>query len=59
MRCCGVFPRRSSLIYKAAELNWRNGYLAQATDLVGIGLNGVADETMRAKFEELQRELPK
>lgn len=53
-----LFPRRSSLVYRAAELNFRHGYRDAAADLINIGWSGAVDETMRQKFEELRRQLP-
>lgn len=53
------FPRRSSLVYRAAELNLRQGYHEAAVDLINIGSAGSADETMRRKFEDLRRQRPR
>lgn len=54
-----LFPRRSSLVHRAAELNLRNGYHVHAAELVEVGLNGAIDETMRTKFEQLQQQVPR
>ena len=50
-----LFPRRSLLVQRAAELNLRHGYRSAASTLIAIGVRGAADEATRAAFARLQR----
>ncbi len=52
------FPRDAALVYGAAELRAKSGYLAEAHALIRLGLRVVTDAPMRARFEQLQRSLP-
>jgi len=53
------FPRQSSLVYRAAELNLRNGFQPAAIELVTLGLNGAGDEATRQQFLRLQDQVAK
>ncbi len=53
------FPRQSSLVYRAAELNLRNGFQPAAVELMTIGINGAGDDATRQRFLLLQDQLAK
>lgn len=53
------FPRQSSLVYRAAELNLRNGFQPAAIELVTLGLSGASDDATRQRFLALQEQLAK
>jgi tetratricopeptide (TPR) repeat protein len=53
------FPRQSTLIYRAAELNLRHGFQPAAIELVTLGLNGAGDDAMRQRFLLLQDQIEK
>lgn len=50
-----IFPRRSLLVQRAAELNLRHGFRAEAAALAKLGVKGATDDAIRANFAELQR----
>ncbi len=52
------FPRDAALVYGAAELRAKSGFLAEAHALVRLGLRVTNDAPMRARFEQLHRSLP-
>jgi hypothetical protein len=49
-----LFPRRSELVYRTAELNLRHGFTDTARWLVTLGLTLAPDAAARARFEALQ-----
>lgn len=51
-----LFPLRVELVLRAAELNQRHGYTVESARLAALGRGIAADEPMRARFAELQRE---
>jgi len=53
-----LFPRRASLVYRAAALFLEHGHLAEASSFVALGLLVAPDETERARFAALQARLP-
>jgi len=53
------FPRQSTLIYRAAELNLRHGFQPAAIELVTLGLNGAGDDATRQRFLLLQDQIEK
>ena len=53
-----LFPRRSTLVYATAELYARNGFLAEASELIKLGLVVAADAVDRERFAQLQQRLP-
>jgi hypothetical protein len=50
-----LFPRRSALVQRAAELNVQNGFASEAAALVEIGLRGATDNATREKFVQMLR----
>jgi len=52
-----LFPRRTALILRAAELNAGHGYRAAAIDLIELGCRLAPDAAARRPFEELRRRL--
>ncbi len=52
------FPREGELVYGAAELRAKSGFLAEAHGLVRLGLRVTSDASMRVRLEQLQRSLP-
>ncbi len=52
------FPRTPALVYRAAELRAKGGFVAEAHGLVRLGLRVAEDADMRAKFEQLAASLP-
>jgi hypothetical protein len=53
-----LFPRDTTLVYRAAELRGKNGFSTEAHGLVRLGLRVAQDAPTRAKFEQLQASLP-
>ncbi len=53
-----LFPRRASLVYRAAALFLQHGHLDEASSFVALGLRVAPDESERARFAELQARLP-
>jgi hypothetical protein len=51
-----LFPRRTPLLLRAAELNARHGFREQAALLAEIGLRGATDPAVRARFIALRQE---
>lgn len=49
-----MFPRRSELVYRTAELNVRHGFTDTARWLITLGLTLAPDATTRTRFEQLQ-----
>jgi hypothetical protein len=49
-----LFPRRTELVYRAAELNLSHGYSDTARWLITLGLTLAPDAAARARFETLQ-----
>ncbi len=54
----GLFPRRVSLVHRAAALMVAYGRAAEATALIELGLRTATDETERARFTALQALVP-
>ncbi|MDP2138911.1 MAG: hypothetical protein Q8J74_13755 [Candidatus Didemnitutus sp.] len=52
------FPRTPALVYRAAELRAKGGFVSEAHGLVRLGLRVATDAAMRAKFEQLAASLP-
>lgn len=52
------FPRTPVLVYRAAELRAKGGFVAEAHGLIRLGLRVATDAAMRAKFEQLASSLP-
>lgn len=53
-----LFPRRVSLVYRAAALFLQHGHLVEASSFVALGLRVAPDESERARFAALQARLP-
>jgi hypothetical protein len=53
-----LFPHRSELVQRVAELALRHGFDDSATWLINLGLTVAPDPATRARFEALQRRLP-
>ncbi|MSU24556.1 MAG: hypothetical protein EXS32_12135 [Opitutus sp.] len=53
-----LFPRRSSLVHRAAALFLAHGYTEEATAFIALGQRIAADDGDRARFAELQSRLP-
>lgn len=49
-----LFPRRSELVARAAELNLRHGFTDAARWQINLGLTLAPDAAVRKRFEELQ-----
>jgi len=49
-----LFPRRTDLVYRTAELNVRHGFTETARWLIALGLALAPDAAARARFEVLQ-----
>ncbi len=49
-----VFPRRSELVHRTAELNLRHGFTDTARWLITLGLTLAPDAATRTRFEALQ-----
>ncbi len=49
-----IFPRRSELVYRTAELNVRHGFNDTARWLITLGLTLAPDAAARPRFEALQ-----
>lgn len=49
-----IFPRRTELVYRTAELNVRHGFTDTARWLITLGLTLAPDAAVRARFEKLQ-----
>lgn len=49
-----IFPRRTELVHRAAELNLRHGYTDTARWLITLGLTLAPDAVARARFDALQ-----
>ncbi len=49
-----LFPRRSDLIFRTAELNMRHGFADTARWLITLGLTLAPDAATRTQFEALQ-----
>jgi hypothetical protein len=49
-----LFPRRTQLVYRTAELNLRHGFTDTARWLVTLGVTLAPDAAARARFETLQ-----
>ena len=52
-----LFPRDTALIYRAAELRGKTGFLQESHRLIRLGLRVAGDDATRAKFEKLQARL--
>jgi hypothetical protein len=52
-----LFPRRTELVYRTAELNVRHGYTETARWLITLGLTLAPDAAARSRFEALQARL--
>ena len=52
-----LFPRRSELVYRTAELNVRHGFTDSARWLITLGLTLAPDAAARTRFETLQSRL--
>jgi hypothetical protein len=52
-----LFPRRSDLVHRTAELNLRHGFTDTARWLITLGLTLSPDAPTRARFEALQTRL--
>jgi hypothetical protein len=52
-----LFPRRSSLVYRAAALYLASGLKAEAGNFIDLGLALAGDEAERERFEVLQGRL--
>ena len=50
-----LFPRRFTLLQKAAEANLHHGYRTEAAAIIGVALRLATDEAVREKFAALQR----
>ena len=53
-----LFPRRVSLVYRAAALFLQHGHLVEASSFVALGLRVAPDEPERARFAALEARLP-
>ncbi len=53
-----LFPRRASLVYRAAALFLAQGHVVEASSFIALGLRIAPDDTERARFAELQARLP-
>ena len=53
-----LFPRRSSLVQRAAALFLEHNHVAEAAAFIDLGLRITADDAERARFTELQSRLP-
>ena len=53
-----LFPRRASLVFRAAALFLKHGHVQEASSFIELGLRIAPDETERARFSELQTRLP-
>ena len=53
-----LFPRRASLVYRAAALFLQHGHLVEASSFVALGLRVAPDEPERARFAALEARLP-
>jgi hypothetical protein len=53
-----LFPRRPSLVYRAAALFLEKGFVAEAASLIELGQAVSTDDADRARFKELQARLP-
>jgi hypothetical protein len=49
-----LFPRRTELVYRTAQLNLRHGFTDTARWLITLGLTLAPDAAARARFETLQ-----
>jgi hypothetical protein len=49
-----LFPRRTDLVYRTAELNVRHGFTETARWLITLGLTLAPDAAARTRFEALQ-----
>ena len=49
-----LFPRRSELVYRTAELNLRHGFTDTARWLITLGMTLASDAATRMRFEALQ-----
>jgi hypothetical protein len=49
-----MFPRRTDLVYRTAELNVRHGFDDTASWLIKLGLTLAPDAVTRGRFESLQ-----
>ncbi|HUR59829.1 MAG TPA: hypothetical protein VM029_19065 [Opitutaceae bacterium] len=52
-----LFPRRSALVQRVAELNLQNGFREEAAALIAIGVRGAGDDATRDKFAEMLRRI--
>lgn len=52
-----MFPRRSELVYRTAELNVRHGSVDSARWIIALGRTLAPDAAARARFEALQARL--
>jgi hypothetical protein len=52
-----LFPRRSSLVHRAASLYLAHGFKSEASNLIDLGASLAADDVERARFADLQRRL--
>lgn len=52
-----LFPRRSSLVYRAAALYLTSGFKAEAANLIDLGMATAADDAERERFAALQGRL--
>ena len=53
-----LFPRRPSLVHRAAALFLEHGHVAEAAAFIDLGLRIAPDDPERARFTELQSLLP-
>ena len=53
-----LFPRRSTLVRRTAELFLQHGYFVDAAAFIELGLLTAPDDVERARFSELQGRLP-
>ena len=52
-----LFPRRSELVQRVAEVNLQHGFRDEAAALVEIGMRGASDAATREKFAQLLRRI--